>query len=158
MDPIYLSNDEPTDEWVSYIENEAAKLSQSTEFEIQNYLDSEILNPEIRALLSSETQEEPSLMSYADMNLSLNLAETNNLAAAPDWLWPRFVGLKAKVKRIFCSVLQTVGNLDSKGIIKAVLLAIVPAFSAGLLAALMPIVIGLVALFLKYGIDKVCPM
>ena len=89
--------------------------------------------------------------------LNLNLVEGLKANVLPDWLRPRFRKLKTKVKQIFCNVVHGIGELDTKDILKAVLLALIPAFAGGLLAAIVPIVIGLVAYLLKYGIEKTCP-
>jgi hypothetical protein len=49
-------------------------------------------------------------------------------------------------------------ELDIKDIIKNVLLALIPIFASGFPAAVLPIVIGLVAYLIKYGIEKTCPV
>ena len=81
-------------------------------------------------------------------------------------LWQKikdlFGNLREKVKQIFCKVVGELGkdqSLDLKTIIKAVLLALIPALAATtcLMAVALPIVVSLAAMLIKYGVGKVCP-
>ena len=51
-------------------------------------------------------------------------------------------------------------SLDLKTIIKAILLALIPALAAttGLMAVALPIVVSLAATLIKYGVGKVYPV
>ncbi|MDP3471597.1 MAG: hypothetical protein Q8S14_06950 [Algoriphagus sp.] len=144
--------------WLFYIENEAKSLAQRDDFAIINYLDREIFNPEMEEYLTSDDLP-PHLDEFDEGEvLSLNLTEGMKLNLIPEWLRRRFRKLKAMVKKIFCHVVHGIGDLDTKAIISAVLLAVIPAFTTGLPAAVLPIIIGLVAYLLKFGIEKTCPL
>jgi len=158
MSQILFKNEaDISNDWLFYIENEAKSLSQRDDFAIQNYLDREIFNPEMKSYLASDAVGRMLDAVNGTETLNLNLVEGLKANVLPDWLRPRFRKLKTKVKQIFCNVVHGIGELDTKDIIKAVLLALIPAFAGGLLAAIVPIVIGLVAYLLKYGIEKTCP-
>lgn len=154
---LFPKESDVTTNWLFYIENEAKSLSQRDDFAIKNYLDREILNPEMERYLSSDDLP----ADLDDVNdgdtLSLNLTEGLMLKSFPDWLRRRFKKLKSKVKKIFCNVVLGIGELDTKAIISAVLIALIPAFATGLPAAVLPIVIGLFAYLLKFGIEITCP-
>jgi len=147
-----------TPEWLFYIENESISLSQRDEFAIQNYMDREVFNPEMRGFLSK-----PDVLTVLDEELemelmSLNLKEDLMKLSLPDWIRPRYRKLKRKIKRVFCEVVTALEDLDTKAIIKAVILALIPLFATGLPAAVLPILIGLMAYLWKYGISKACPV
>ena len=155
---LFKKESDVTSKWLFYVENEAKKLAQSNdEFTIQNYGDSELLNPEVEAYLSLEEALEKEADAQVEA-LSLNLAESNHARKLPDWLRPRFRRLKSKVKKEFCKVVHGMEELDIKDIIKNVLLALIPIFASGFPAAVLPIVIALVAYLIKYGIEKTCPV
>lgn len=155
---LFQNPSDVNNEWLFYIENEAKSLAQREGFAINNYLDREIFNPEMEAYLSSGNLP-ANLDEFDDGDpLSLNLTEGMKLNLFPEWLRRRFRKLKSMVRKVFCQVVRGIGELDTKAIISAVLLALIPAFAAGLPAAVLPIVIGLVAYLLKYGIDRTCPI
>ncbi len=155
---LFNTVDDVNNNWLFYIENEAKSLAQRDGFAILNYLDREIFNPEMEEYLSSD--DLPSSLDEFDEgdSLSFNLTEGMKLNLFPEWLKRKFKKLKAMVKRIFCQVVLGIGDLDTKSIISAVLLALIPAFATGLPAAVLPIVIGLVAYLLKFGIEQTCPI
>lgn len=159
MAEILFKNDvDVNEDWLFYIENEAKSLAQRDEFAIQNYMDREIYNPDTKKYLSED--EVAQLLNEINGNevLHLNLVEGVKAKSLPDWLRPRFRKLKRKVKEIFCNVVNGIGELDTKDIIKAVLLALIPAFATGIPAAVLPIIIGLIAYLIKYGIERTCPV
>jgi hypothetical protein len=144
---LFKNESDITSKWLFYVENEAKKLAQSNE----------LLNPEVEAYLSLEEALEEEVGAQVEA-LSLNLAESNHARKLPDWLRPRFRRLKSKVKKVFCQVVHGMEDLNVKDIIKNVLLALIPIFAAGFPAAVLPIVIGLIAYLIKYGIEKTCPI
>jgi hypothetical protein len=154
---LFQNDNDISNDWLFYIENEAKSLAQRDDFAIRNYLDREIFNPEIQSYLAQENVAALFNAVNETETLHLNLTEGMKSNFLPDWLSPRFLELKAKVKQIFCSVVHGIGELDAKDIIKAVLVALIPAFLTGVPAAILPILIGLIAYLLKYGIDKTCP-
>lgn len=145
-------------DWLFYIENEAASLAQRDEAAIRNYQDREMFNPEMQSYLASASVASLLGGTRADEPLELNSKEKARARFLPDWLKPRFRKLKAKVKDVFCDAVRRAGETDTKSVIKAGLLALIPAFASGLPAAVLPIVIGLAAFLLRYGIDRACPL
>ncbi|MFT3920493.1 hypothetical protein [Cloacibacterium sp.] len=173
-DIIFKTKDDVTDSWVQYIENESRSLAQRDEFAIQNYADREILNPAVQSYLETidddgddivgeafaKSAGNVAMMTTELEGFQLNYAQEVQWLALPEWLRFRFRRIKKKVQKIFCAVAGELidgGELDIKGIIKAVLLALIPAFASGLPAAVFSIIIGLVAYLLKYGYTKTCP-
>jgi hypothetical protein len=155
---LFKNEADISNDWLFYIQNEAKSLAQRDDFAIQNYLDREIFNPEVQSYLASDNAATMFNAINETETLHLNLTEGMKANFLPDWLRPRFRKLKTKVKQIFCNVVHGIGELDTKDIIKAVLLALIPAFASGLPAAILPILIGLVAYLLKYGIERTCPV
>ena len=173
-DIIFKTPTDITENWLQYIENESRSLAQRDEFAIQNYADREILNPAVQSYLETTDDDgddiggeafaksagNVAMMTTELAGFQLNYAQEAQWLALPEWLRFRFRRFKKKVQKIFCAVVGELidgGELDVKGIIKAVLLALIPAFASGLPAAVLPIVIGLVAYLLKYGYTKTCP-
>lgn len=154
---LFQNQNDISNDWLFYIENEAKSLSQRDDFAIQNYIDREIYNPETQNYLRADNVGTFLNAVNETESLHLNLIEGMKANFLPDWLRPRFRKLKTKVKQIFCNVVHGIGELDTKEIIRAVLLALIPVFAAGLPAAVLPIVIGLIAYLLKYGIERTCP-
>lgn len=151
---LFSSQDTITQDWLLYIENEARGLSQLDDFGIQNYIDRELLNPEVKAYLHDEFSESDGDDSAAGLYLSF----TESSAAAQAGLFGGWRKLKQKIRKIFCDVVGSFsGDIDWKDIIKAVLVALIPAFAGGIPALTLPIIIGLVASLMKYGYNQVCP-
>lgn len=155
---IFKTETDVNNEWLFYIENEAKSLAQRDDFAIQNYLDREIFNPEIQSYLSQENIAVLFNAITETEKLHLNLSEGMKSNLFPNWLSPSFRKLKTKVKQVFCNVVHGIGELDTKDIIKAVILALIPVFAGGFPAAILPILIGLIAYLIKYGIEKTCPV
>lgn len=158
-----------TNDWLTYIENEARALSQSDEFTINSYADRELLNPEVQAYLQHEFslgdqgQEDGFAKAHALESASgfaLSFDQNKALAgkASLFGFWRR---LKEKVRKVFCFVVGGVideeGDLDWKEIIKLVLVALLPVFAGGIPAIILPIIIALIASLMKYGYASVCP-
>ena len=145
-----------TDQWMDYLVQEAQELSEKSELEIRHYADKEILNPQVKEFLEQddETGFLPLEVDEEDLTISFKSAE----ALRPMGIMGKFRRTKLKIRKIFCKVVKDLEDLDFKGIIKAVILAAIPAFATGLPAAILPIIIALVALFIKYGFDRVCPV
>lgn len=172
-DILFKTQDDITDNWLQYIENEANSLAQRDEFAIQNYSDREILNPAMRSYLEATDSDDDmegvvfakaagnvAMMTTELSALQLDYAQEAQTITLPEWLRFRFRSIKKKVQKAFCAVVGKLideGQLNVKDIIKAVLIALIPAFAGGLPAAVLPIVIGLVAYLLKYGYAKTCP-
>lgn len=154
---LFNSKEDINNEWLFYIENEAKSLAQRDEYAIHNYLDREIFNPDMKNYLISD--DAATLLNEVNETetLSLNLREGMKANFLPDLLRPRFRKLKTKVKKIFCEVVTEIGELDTKGIIRTVLVALIPAFATGIPAVVLPILIGLIAYLIKFGVEKACP-
>jgi hypothetical protein len=166
--PTTLTAADVNDDLAFYIENKAQALSHHDTFAINNYIDQEAFNPDVKAYLNSpqaasvlgdapSEAQEPA----AAMALSLNMHQEMRFFSIhfPEWLRFRFLKFKGIVKDAFCGVVTTIGDADLKTIIQAVLTALIPAFGAGGLPGIVSgIVIGFVALLLKGGIQAACPV
>jgi hypothetical protein len=162
MSDFLLKNEmEITDKLLFYIESEAKSLSERDGTAIYNYIDREIFSPFMEEYLQTENavldlNDELEEMNSLQLNYIQSIKEKSIL---PEWLRFRFRRLKRKVKRVFCLVVRGIeGDLDWKNIIKMVLLALIPAFASGIPAIVLPIIIGLLAYLIKYGLDKTCPV
>jgi hypothetical protein len=140
---------------------EAAALSQRDEFAIENYADREMLNPQVQEYLSTIEKSNTEKSTSHIGKLYLNFHQEAILKISfMDRLKSVFSGLKGKVRKVFCQVvgsLELDKDIDWKKIIKAILLALVPAFAGGIPEIVLPIIIMLIAKLMKYGIDQVCP-
>lgn len=165
--PATLTAADINDDLAFYIENKAQALSHHDTFAIQNYIDQEAFNPDVKAYLNSPQAatllgDAPATapMPLAAQGLSLNLHQEVRFAMHfPEWLRFRFRKFKGIVKTAFCGVVTTMGDADLKTIIQAVLTALIPAFGAGGLPGIVGgLLIGFVALLLKGGIQAACPV
>jgi len=154
---LFKDKAEVNDDWLFYIENEARALAQRDEFAIQNYIDREVFNPEVASYLLSKGASNLATVAGDVGAPFLNYVEGIKSGLLPNGLLPNFAKLKNKIKQIFCEVVRGIQDMDIKTIISAVLVALIPAFTGGLPAIALPIVIGLIASVLKYGLDKTCP-
>jgi len=159
MNQVLFKNEvEITKRWLFYIENEASALMQRDGFAIQNYSDRELFNPDMEDYLSTDEAGDAVDAFHDTESLNLNLIEEIRTNAVPTKVRLRFRKLKTKIKQVFCDVVHSIEGLDTKGIIKAVLIALIPAFATGIPALVLPIIIAMVAYLLKYGIEKTCPV
>jgi len=147
------------DEWAAYIENEAMSLSKNEDFDIDNYADREILNPNFQSYLNEiNLPGEPNTLVAETLSLSFTEARFD----AASIFGGKLRRLKNKIREILCRILGDLagdGDLDWKDIIKAVLVALIPALGGGPLSlVVLPILISLVAKLIKRGMDAVCPV
>ncbi|MBN8837410.1 MAG: hypothetical protein J0I09_09135 [Sphingobacteriia bacterium] len=161
MTPTIINEENQiTDDLLEYINNEAHKLSSKEQFEIDNYLDSEVLNPEIQGYLRDTYQG--SSASYQMATLSLSFHENRLLLANDAAMGGWFGNLKETVRKIFCKIISAIditGTIDWKQIIKAVLIGLIPVLGGGIYVTIItPFLIAFIAKLLKYGLDAVCPV
>lgn len=159
----FANKEEINDNWLDYIAGEVHALSQGDEFAINNYIDREATNPDVQELLKNANLDDENDEPVMAGTFSLGFQQESALMfRMPDWIRNLFSRLKRKIKRIFCKVvgdLQNDGDINLKFIIKSVLVALIPALGlGGFPAAVLPIVVGLAALLLKYGYNYVCPV
>lgn len=167
---LFKSEENLTNDWLIYIEQEAHALSQGDEFTIENYADRELLNPEVQEYLLETYRSERNAQEDPEFPKAVNFHEKATLALSFDQgrvvagkaalfgFWNR---TKQTVRKIFCEVTATlVGdeNIDWKDTIRLILIALIPAFASGIPAIILPIVIALLAALMKYGYGKVCPL
>jgi len=157
----FTNETEITDDWTTYIENEANALSKQDDFEIDNYADREVLNPDVQAFLEEMPGEDiiiPGIPGFA--SLSLSFKESN--MAAISLFGGKIKRLKGTIRKFLCQVLNDLagdGDLNWKDIIKAVLVLLIPALGGGVWAAIvLPILISLIAKIIKRGLEAVCPV
>lgn len=169
---LFPSEDAITNDWLTYIEQEAKSLAQSDEFTIENYADRELLNPEVKAyLLATYSVEDnaPDDVAYTkDINFDIQGQESvalsfeqNRALSGQATLFGWWKRIKEVVRKVFCEVAATIsgdGDIDWKDTIKLILVALIPAFGSGVPAIVLPILIALLAALMKYGYNKVCPV
>lgn len=164
---LYKNETEITDSDLIYYESQVLDLAEKSEFEIEYYIDSEVLNPQVIEYAQSQAAGlEVSPLSEEDNKVGLNAFGTADFLTLKARDEARtttggrrlFSGLKEKVRKIFCDAVRSIQGVDIKDIIKAAIVAAIPAFTGGFAALLLPIVIGLIAYFAKFGFTKLCPI
>lgn len=144
-----------SDDWLTYLENEAAALSQWDEFSIKNYVDRELLNPEVQEFLENTFAESTEENSAEGLALSF---QESILLSGKAFLFGKWKSLKKKVQKIFCSIVGAIEKeVKWKDILKSLLVALLPVFSGGIPAIVLPIVVALIAALMKFGYGHVCP-
>lgn len=152
---------------LSYIENKAQVFRQFDKYTNENILDIEALNPAVQDYLENVFAKEesdihaegfaPQAISVSEFALSFEQGKALEGKIVLLGWWKRF---KEKIRRIFCTVVGSIGGEDGfdwKTIISAVLVALIPAFASGVPAIALPVVVALVASLMKYGYDSICP-
>lgn len=145
-----------TAEWVDYIKAESIGLSQTDEFALERYVDTEILNPEVIDFL--DNWEEDVIISSYKPTSTLSLGFVAERSALKLHQKKKFKQLKDEILKIVCDALKTITDPDAKleDIIKVVIIAAISAFATGLPALLLPFIIVLIAKILRRGIAKLC--
>ncbi|MGE5382966.1 MAG: hypothetical protein ACM3PX_06030 [Omnitrophica WOR_2 bacterium] len=156
---LFQKETDVTNDWLFYIENEAKSLAQRTEFSINNYLDREIFNPEMKNFLKTEF-----IIEMIEKNpeqefepLFLNLAEEYEVHLIEDYIKPRFLQLKKIVKQIFQETVADLEEKPLKEIMKRVIYSFIPVFPKGFPTALLPFIISNTAFMIKYGVRMTYP-
>ena len=148
-----------TDQWLNYLEQEAQNLADhNSALGIENYMDNEVLNPQMQELLESDDALDVEVLDNEMQEpLMLNAVAVNLAIRWPKWL--RFRKLKRKIRRVFCSIVHELEGLSWKDILKKLLVALIPAFAGGgVPGAILPLVVAFVALAIKKGFSAVCPV
>ncbi len=148
-----------TNDWLFYIENEARSLAQRDEFAINNYLDREIFNPEMKKFLSYDYVID-FLEKYPEKDfepLYLNLYEGYETHVIDEYLRPRFSQFKKITRQIFQETIYNLEDKPIREIIKKVIYAYIPYFPQGFPSAFLPFIISYSAFMIKYGIKMAYP-
>lgn len=157
---FFTTNPGIPEEWQLYLANEALAISRLDDFEIDNYADREILNPDMHSFLNEWTDSGINLLSAEFSPLSLSFAASRAKATA--LFGEKFKRLKGKIREVICKILSDLagdGDLNWKDIIKLVLIALIPALGGGPLSVIvLPILISLIAKIIKRGLEAVCPV
>ena len=145
-------------DYITYILSEANALARLDEFEIDSYMDRELLNPEMKAFLA--TMPDTDMVAMDDgAPLALSLFDNRALGLF-DGFRAKFRNFKRTVKRELCKILadlQDEGTLDWPTIITAALTALAAVFFAtpfGLV--ILPVLAALIAKIIRRGIEAVC--
>ena len=146
------------DAWVDYLANQSQALSNLTDYQLNSIIDNEVLNPNVQAILSDDN-----LSKIADENeesYEMNLMTKTAVNAKSLRFWPKLKKLKRRVRKAFCKVMATIGDdeFDLKKVIRDVLLLLIPIFTGGIPALLLPIIIAIIVSLLRKGVSKVCPV
>lgn len=172
-----------TDEKLEYLVNMSRELALKDDAIIMNTVDNTLKHPDVFHVLSDDKamseilKDEPGAPPKAMESLTMTggVDASNMFAATMSdkmlessaafrmkifGFWRRF---KRMVRRAFCkvvSVLDDIENIDLKEIIKKVLVILIPALAAttGLMPVAVTIIVSLVAMALKYGVSRVCPV
>jgi len=159
---LMTSMTEVNQDFIPYIMNEANSLARLDEFEIDNYSDRELLNPEMKALLEGlQLPDEDQIVAgmVESIPLTLSLME-NRTTALFGGIKAKFRRMKRAIKRELCRILAELeedGTIDWPTIITAVLTAIAASFFAGPVGVIvLPILVALIAKIIRRGIDAVC--
>ena len=166
--------DQVTEAQVNYLASYAQTLSLQDDFAIQNFADSVMASPDAQAILQQQSPKQmhdegiQGDLQYTDglpkEAFALSIPQENSILTD---IWPKitdaYAWLRKKVKTVFCEVAAEFDkddDLDLKGIIRQVLVVLVPvlAASTGLMPVALPIVVSLAATLIKYGVQKVCPV
>jgi hypothetical protein len=166
MDTKLLKSDtELSDEGVAYVAMQIEVFKGLDDLKIDEIEDAQFYNPDIDVLLAviepefrsrftklSTVKYSANSAKLAAMDIKVNYDEARAI---------RFLGLKGKVKKIFCDIVAPLiapgGEFDLKTIITAVATAVLGAFAAGPLgAALLPFIIAIIIRLITKGIDNVC--
>lgn len=160
---VFKSREDISPDWVTYIEVEADALSRLSDYEIENYADRELYNPEVQSFLKDWKDDggddyllAPSrwlAVTYPSMKMNKEAAQMLGL---------RLGRLKEKVRKVFCKIVSELagdGKIDWDDVIKAILIALIPVLGGGVWAAVaVPVIVMLIAKLIKYGIGAVCPV
>lgn len=151
-----------TDELLDYLSAEVEALAQLEDSQIEGYMDREVLNPEMDYLFKSdELAKFLADDAGGSENENLTLAGIYELKATRKFaarigFWKN---LKRKIRRIFCSVIDAIENIEEitlKKIIELVLAAVLASIGLIVKAAILPVIIGIIAYFIKKGYGNVC--
>lgn len=142
---------------LDYYTNEALMLSTKEKFAIQNYMDSEIMNPEVLDYIRLMEKGTTLLADFGDEEpLALNFHESITANSLFPDKFSGFKRLKKKIKQIFGKVVRLqmeTGNIGIKPLMSYSISAMHSALGSNY-QVVMPLLIGLIALFIKYGIDS----
>lgn len=158
---LMTSATEVNPNFIPYIMNEANSLARLDEYEIDSYMDRELLNPEMQDFLNSMPQQLTEIAGLTDKGaaLTLSLFESRSMGLF-DGLRARFRNLKRNIRRILCEILGQLegdGTIDWPTIITAVLTALAAAFFTGPVGVVvLPILVAFIAKIIRRGIDAVC--
>lgn len=158
MEILFNNELDITDAWLDYVEQEVHVLIEHENIlRMELYIDTQVLNPSMQQYLEKNGQMfEPVLGIYdrEEESISVTAAALKILDSIPNL--SRFKNLKSRIREVFCQVIRGLKGLKWKEIIKGVLVALIPAFSDGIPTVVLPIVIGLIAIFFKMGYGAVC--
>ena len=154
-----------TAELLDYMAAEIEALAQLTDFQIDGYMDREVLNPEVGSLLNDKLITDFIVDESGGVNpiKSFSLSGVYGLKASQKFVerGEKMDKLKAKIRKIFCKVvgeLDKIDELDIKEIIKIVIAAVLAAIGAVINPVVTPIIIAIIAYFVKKGYNAVCPI
>lgn len=148
-----------TNDLVRYVKEEVTALLELSAPQINHYADRVIYNPDmIEMLETTDFSDEPNSRS---LELSLGFESASLPEGKQFDLKARFKGLKEKIRKVFCKVMSDIQDRDEfdlEEIIKIVLTAILAGLAISINAAVLPLIIAIIASFVKLGYTKVCPI
>lgn len=151
-----ISNEADANQLISQLTTENPGLFQnSSESEIEKFLQFEMSNAQSIDFLSGDQLS--FLEEKMDDSMELNSA-TMELVLTRPLILPNYKKLKRKTRKVFCEIINELEGLDAEGIVGGILLALIPAFGAGIPLLIAPIVVGIILWLLKKGYNRVCPV
>ncbi len=153
---LFSQETDISEDWVDFIEAQALTLSEKDDFNIENYVDSEIQSPLVASFLDRNDLDD-SFDEEENEVFTLNLKAKEAFRSIPRKRRRRFANLKRKVREMFCRLAPIIPELDLKEIIRKILIGLLPVFATGIPFIIIPVIIGIVASFIAKGVSVVCP-
>lgn len=139
-------------EWSQYLLRATTSFMGMSDEQLDSFIDSQLSMPTVNEALSAESTGNE----FATMGAPLStFSFGSNLGSAVPLARPG--GFKQRVKSVICEIADTIANLENLAeIVSAVLAALLAAFTTGIGAILLPVVVALVVKFIKLGEERFC--
>ena len=158
METVYRTREEISDQLISYIHEKADALSELSVPEIERCMDSESLNPLIHIYLSADAMNEvlKDVINVDDERMVTCFAVGESISSYV--ITPVFIKLKIKIRNAFCKTLLKYRNrnVSIHLTIKYILISLLSVFRLGVRAILLPIILGMFAIYMKKGLNYFC--
>lgn len=156
MEFLYSTESEISDQLLAYIEEKADVLSKAAIQEIERYIDSESMNPLMHAYLVTEDSNRILEDVQGEVHESMTKAFVAPETISSFAFVPQFKKLKRKVRITFCHCVENLVNLKRKQLILNVLTSLLSVFKMGVPLVVLPLLVGMIAVFMKKGDDYLC--
>lgn len=158
MPELLIANENDIkDNVLDEIASQARHFESEADSKIEAHADLEIDNPEMLEYLETFLDDDNDYDTFMSGGPS-----ADPRGADFNLLLFRHRKLKNKINRVFCKVvypmLKKDGEINLNDLVKALLVALIPvlAGSGGVAVILLPIIVAIIAKYLKRGVDSVC--